>query len=293
MTLQSQEQYQFIESILFENFGYKTIVFDFEFFYGGNFNLAVKVKVSEGEYFIKWNNGDQNGMFEAEAKSLQILRDTNTISIPKVVNYGTILDKEYLMIEYMSSSFNSDNYWEDFGNKLALLHQHTNTRFGLGFNNYIGVQKQTNDWMDNGIDFFIEKRLKVQIDKANYDRKISPQLYQKFENLFQKLHNIIPNDKPSLLHGDLWSGNVMTNTKGEAALIDAACYYGLREAELAFTTMFGGFETNFYESYNACYPIQKGFSERIPIYNLYPLLVHVNLFGGGYLDAVEKIVSKF
>ncbi|MBP6386266.1 MAG: fructosamine kinase family protein [Pseudarcicella sp.] len=293
MTLQSQEQYQFIESILLENFGYNPQVQDFEFFYGGNFNLAVKVKVTEGVYFIKWNNGDHHGMFEAEAKCLQLLQNTHTIAVPKVVNYGKILDKEYLMIEFMSSSFNKDNYWEDFGHKLALLHQNTNTQFGLDFDNYIGVQKQTNDWMENGVDFFIQKRLKAQIDIANYDRKISKPLNDKFENLFQKLHNIIPNDKPSLLHGDLWSGNVMTNPQGEAALIDAACYYGLREAELAFTTMFGGFETSFYEAYNSTYPIPKGFSERIPIYNLYPLLVHVNLFGGGYLDAVEKIVSKY
>jgi fructosamine-3-kinase len=293
MTFQTQEQYQFIESILFENLGHNPEVLDFQFFYGGNFNLAVKVKVAEGDYFIKWNQGDHDGMFESEARSLQILRETGVLSIPNVINHGKIVDKEYLMIEFLTASYRQDNYWQDFGQKIARLHTHTNEKYGLDFNNYIGALRQSNEWMEDGVQFFIEKRLKVQAGLALYDRKISPQLYDKFQVLYEKLPNLIPNEKPALLHGDLWSGNVMTDNQGFAALVDPACYYGLREAELAFTTMFGGFEPVFYEAYHEIYPIQNGFGDRIPIYNLYPLMVHVNLFGGGYLDAVEKILLKY
>jgi protein-ribulosamine 3-kinase len=293
MTFQTQEQYQFIESILFENLGHNPEVLDFQFFYGGNFNLAVKVKVAEGDYFIKWNQGDHDGMFESEARSLQILRETGVLSIPNVINHGKIVDKEYLMIEFLTASYRQDNYWQDFGQKIARLHTHTNEKYGLDFNNYIGALRQSNEWMEDGVQFFIEKRLKVQAGLALYDRKISPQLYDKFQVLYEKLPNLIPNEKPALLHGDLWSGNVMTDNQGFAALVDPACYYGLREAELAFTTMFGGFEPVFYEAYHEIYPIQNGFGDRIPIYNLYPLMVHDNLFGGGYLDAVEKILLKY
>lgn len=293
MTLQTQEQYQFIESILFQNLGYQAEMLDFQFFYGGNFNLAVKVKVTEGNYFIKWNQGDHDGMFESEAKSLQLLHSQGILSIPKIINYGKILDKEYLMMEFLEAGFQQANYWEDFGQKLALLHQQTNTRFGLDFNNYIGALPQSNEWMDNGVDFFIEKRLKIQVGKALYERRITPELGDKFEALFEKIPSLIPNHAPSLLHGDLWSGNVMTDAQGLVALVDPACYYGLREAELAFTTMFGGFEDTFYQAYSEVMPIEKGFAERIPLYNLYPLMVHVNLFGGGYLHAVEKILKRF
>ncbi len=293
MTFQTQEQYQFIESILFENLGHNPEVLDFQFFYGGNFNLAVKVKVAEGDYFIKWNQGDHDGMFESEAKSLQVLRDTGVLSIPQVINYGKILDKEYLMIEFLTAGYKQENYWQDFGQKLAKLHTHTHHSHGLDFNNYIGALRQSNEWMEDGVQFFIEKRLKVQAGLALYDRKISEEVYDKFQTLFEKIPTLIPNEKPALLHGDLWSGNVMTDSKGFVALVDPACYYGLREAELAFTTMFGGFEPAFYEAYHEVYPIENGFGDRIPLYNLYPLMVHVNLFGGGYLDAVEKILKKY
>ena len=173
MTFQTQEQYQFIESILFENLGYNPVVLDFQFFYGGNFNLAVKVKIAEGDYFIKWNQGDHQGMFESEARSLKLLRDKGVMSIPQVINYGKIVDKEYLMIEFLTASFKQENYWQDFGQKLAQLHKHTNAQFGLDFNNYIGALRQSNEWMDDGVQFFIEKRLKVQAGLALYDRKIS------------------------------------------------------------------------------------------------------------------------
>jgi fructosamine-3-kinase len=246
------------------------------------------------EYFIKWNQGDHQGLFDAEAKNLDLIGKTSSISVPSVMGTGTMEEKEYLMMECIPSGEKAANYWVDFGEKLALLHKNTSeSGHGLDYTNFIGAAPQINTWNQNGIAFFIEHRLRNQLARAIYDRKIDAELEAKFETLFEKLPSLLPNEKSALIHGDLWSGNAMTNPQGLITLVDPACYYGFREAELAFTTMFGGFDESFYEAYHANFPIEKGFHERIPLYNLYPLLVHVNLFGEGYLPAVKKIVDSY
>ncbi|PKK36556.1 ketosamine-3-kinase [Siphonobacter sp. SORGH_AS_0500] len=290
---QSADQYQFLESVLLETLGFQPEVREFQFIYGGNFNLAAKVLTAEGSFFIKWNQGDHEGMFESEARSLNRLRQTDVLTIPAVHGYGQRSDGSYLMMDFLESSPQLSNYWMDFGQKLAQLHRVTTEKHGLEFNNYIGALPQQNEWMDSGIDFFVENRLKVQAGRALYEGKLSNKLYDQFLKFCEKLPNLIPNEKPALLHGDLWSGNVMTGADGAVALVDPATYFGLREAEIAFTTMFGGFDTSFYTSYYEAFPVEPGFNDRIPLYNLYPLLVHVNLFAGGYLTAVERILRKY
>ncbi|MFM6947903.1 MAG: fructosamine kinase family protein [Aquirufa sp.] len=294
MSQQSQEQYQFIERILQIHLGQFDKIDEFEFFYGGNFNLAVRVKLKKEEFFIKWNQGEHPGHFEAEAKNLQLIHSTNTISVPKVIGVGKLDEKEYLMMECIPSIPKVENYWADFGEKLAALHHSSHPNgHGLDYNNFIGATIQINDWNPNGVAFFLENRLQKQVEKAVYDRKIDKSLVDKFEQIFQKIPTIIPNEKSALIHGDLWSGNAMVNQLGLVTLVDPSCYYGLREAELAFTTMFGGFEKQFYEAYHTNFKIEKGFHERIPLYNLYPLMVHVNSFGEGYLDTVKKILDTY
>ena len=294
MSQQSQEQYQFISAILAQHIGAGTQIDDLQFFYGGNFNLAVRVKSGHSEYFIKWTQGEHLGLFEAEAHNLQLIKNTGAIDVPSVLGVGTLDEKEYLMMECIQSAEKSANYWSDFGHKLAQLHQNTGTLgHGLDYPNFLGAAKQDNAWETNGVQFFIEKRLKKQVDAAVYHRRISAELENRFEVLFEKLPNLIPNENSALLHGDLWSGNAMVNDRGEITLVDPCSYFGLREAELAFTTMFGGFPTEFYEAYHRTFPIEKGFHERIPLYNLYPLMVHVNLFGEGYLPAVNKILASY
>ncbi len=294
MSQQSQEQYQFISAILAQHIGAGTQIDDLQFFYGGNFNLAVRVKSGHSEYFIKWTQGEHLGLFEAEANNLQLIKNTGAIDVPSVLGVGTLDEKEYLMMECIQSAEKSANYWSDFGHKLANLHQNTGSLgHGLDYPNFLGAAKQDNAWETNGVQFFIEKRLKKQVDAAVYHRRISAELENRFEVLFEKLPNLIPNENSALLHGDLWSGNAMVNDRGEITLVDPCSYFGLREAELAFTTMFGGFPTEFYEAYHRTFPIEKGFHERIPLYNLYPLMVHVNLFGEGYLPAVNKILASY
>ncbi len=294
MSQQSQEQYQFIESILQIQLGKISTIDEFQFFYGGNFNLAVRVKLKEGEFFIKWNQGDHRGLFQAEAKNVQLIQETRAIQIPNVIGVGILDEKEYLMMECVPTGTKRSDYWQDFGQKLAKLHHNSSIHgHGLDYQNYMGAALQENTWNEDGIQFLVQNRIKKQVDLALYNRKINSVTEEKFNRLYDMLPNLLPDEKSSLIHGDLWSGNAMVNKHGQITLVDPCCYYGFREAELAFTTMFGGFDKVFYEAYHEVYPIEKGFHERIPIYNLYPLMVHVNLFGEGYLPAVEKILDNY
>ena len=291
--LQTHYQVQFIESILFESIGQEATLLDFQFLYCGNFNLAARVVTKAGKFFIKWNKGDHEGMFESEAKSMELLRDTNTVHVPKVYGYGKKPDGSYLMLDFVAESPRKDDYWENFGQKLAALHSNTNDFHGLHFNNYVGALPQSNEYMPDGVQFYIEKRLKPQVSQALFESKVDSSLYDGFLKLYNILPDILPNEKPALLHGDLWSGNLMVGSDGQATLVDPSAYYGLREADIAFSTLFGGFNVAFYEAYHEAFPIASGFKNRIDLYNLYPLLVHVNLFGGGYLEAVKKILDKY
>jgi protein-ribulosamine 3-kinase len=286
-------QIQFFESILFEGLGKETTVNSYEFLSGGNINNAVKLDTTAGYFFVKWNESEHAEAFACEARGLELLRSTQEIAVPDIIAYGHKMQKSYIMLNYIDQHRPQAGYWEHFGRSLAKLHSHTHTHFGLDYNNYIGSLKQSNEWQQDGVQFFIEKRLKVQAGLALYNGEIPRALYDKFDSLYKKLPEVLPAEKPALLHGDLWSGNVMVGSDGWVCLIDPAVYYGNREAELAFTKLFGGFNPAFYQSYTEAYPLEKGFEERIDIYNLYPLLVHVNLFGSGYLSGIEKVLKRF
>ncbi len=288
-----EEQFDFFEGLFFQTLGRSVEVLEARFLVGGNINTAAQVFSSEGLFFVKWNPEERVDMFEWEARGLDLLRSTEAIYIPEVIGYGKYRDKTYLVLEYIDPVVPKTNYWESFGQSLALLHSHTQSKFGLHFDNYIGSLPQSNTLTDNGITFYIEQRLQPQAGMALYKGLISKELYAKFQKLYVRLPDLLPVERPALLHGDLWSGNVMVNEQGDAALIDPAVYYGLREAELAFTTLFGGFDERFYDAYDEAFPMEDGFQERIPIYNLYPLLVHLNLFGTGYLSGIERVLNRF
>lgn len=287
------EQIQFFEQLLFETLGYDLSIQSFEFVSGGCINNAVKLQTQEGNFFVKWNVQSLEGMFEAEAKGLALIAETQEIATPKVLGLGKKGDKAYLMLDFVSASFPKQNFWKNFGASLAKMHQHHQGYFGLDFDNYIGSLPQYNQIHQEGLAFFIEKRLRIQSGLALYNNQISKELYQKFDELYKKLPDIVPNEDPALLHGDLWSGNYMIDAGGQPLLIDPAVYYGYREAEIAFTKLFGGFEEDFYLAYHEELPLEKGFENRMDIYNLYPLLVHVNLFGAGYLSGVKRTLEKY
>jgi fructosamine-3-kinase len=261
---------------------------------GGCINHGGKIITNAGSYFVKWNDATRfPTMFAAEAHGLSLLGKQKTIDIPKVILTDSVENFQFIVIEWIEPTQNSKAYWQTLGSQLASLHRKTSDAFGLDHDNYIGSLKQVNTQKSNWIDFFIENRLDVQLRLAVDQQKLDNNTIAKFNSLHEKLNRILPEEKPSLLHGDLWRGNLITNTNGDPCLIDPAIYYGHREAEIAFTKMFGGFQDAFYDSYNSEFPLQQGFESRVDIYNLYPLLVHVNLFGGGYAGQVKNILDHF
>jgi protein-ribulosamine 3-kinase len=258
---------------------------------GGCINNAVRVETGAGTFFIKWNSIELLNMFESEAKGLEILAKAGVIRVPDVYAVGHNQECSYLILEFVEPEPPGKNFWKNFGTALSMLHRHIKPKYGLEFNNYIGSLPQQNDFNEDWISFFIHNRLKAQLeigfDKGSIDRSFLPG----FNNLFKKIPGILHAENPALLHGDLWGGNVLV--AGQVCLIDPAIYYGHREIEIAYTKLFSEFDPDFYSAYQECFPIEKGFSERADIYNLYPLLVHVNLFGGGYWNQVQQILEKF
>ncbi|AFK02759.1 Fructosamine/Ketosamine-3-kinase [Emticicia oligotrophica DSM 17448] len=289
----AEDQFQFFEGVFFESFGRDLQVNEYRLIQGGSINVTVQVLTNEGKYFIKYNTRNYEGMFETEAKGLDLLRETNVIRVPEVIHWGRRDGQDYLVLENIEYSKPNFDYWESLGQKLASLHRNTADSFGLSFDNYIGSLRQSNEQKSDWLSFFIEKRLNVQAGLAYYNELISKSLYDKFQQFYKVLPELIPNEPASLLHGDLWSGNVITDEKGEPSLIDPSVYYGSREMEIAFTNLFGGFDKRFYDSYQEAYPLQPRFDERVPIYNIYPLLVHTNIFGTSYLPPIIRTLNRY
>ncbi len=287
------EEIQFLESTFFAVFGQTPEILNVQLMTGGTINTSVQVETSRGVFFVKWNDVATNEMFRTEVLGLELLRRANCLTLPQVIGQDFRDDKAYLILEFIKSAPRAKDYWLHFGQSLAQLHSHTDKEFGLEFDNYIGSQPQRNARHREGTNFFIEERLKVQAGKALYHNRISPQLHGKFERLYRVLPDLLPRERPALVHGDLWSGNVIADAQGQVALVDPAAHYGQREAELSYTHLFGGFDPEFYAAYDEAFPLEPGFQERIAIYNLYPLLVHVNIFGRSYVSAVEKVLNRF
>ena len=284
---------QFFEKALFESTGQQLQVKEVLFKSGGCINNAVQLRTSAGDFFLKWNENIEEDMFSVEANGLRLLRADGSLLIPEVLGLGKIEEKFYLLLEYIDSRYPANDYWEKLGQGLARQHSNTVDQFGLDENNYIGRLPQNNSQNKSWIDFFRDSRLDVQLGLAIYNGLVGEDFVKKYKSLYPKLPQLLTEEAPALLHGDLWSGNVMVGPAGEACLIDPAVYFGHREAELAFTELFGGFDPKFYSAYNEVKPLEPGYQERKDIYNIYPLMVHVNLFGTSYLSGVERTLNKF
>ncbi|MCU0339604.1 MAG: fructosamine kinase family protein [Spirosomaceae bacterium] len=289
----ADDQQHFFEQVLFQTLGQEVEVLDARLVAGGSINTAARVFTPEGTFFVKFNHAEHEDMFEKETSGLAVLRDTEAITVAQVLGYGQYHDKAYLVQEFIENGGQHPAFWQNFGESLALLHSHTQRYFGLDFDNYIGALPQNNQPLPDGVAFWVERRLRPQVGLALYNEWIDPVLFEKFERFYEVLPRLIPKERPALLHGDLWSGNFLTNPHGLVSLVDPAVYYGLREAELAFTHLFGGFDDEFYETYHDTFPLEPDFDARIPVYNLYPLLVHVNLFGKSYLPPIERLLKKY
>ena len=260
---------------------------------GGDINRVYLLQDAQRNFILKINLRNKfPGMFEKEARGLDLLSGPN-VRTPKVLDHFAEGENQFLILEYFESERPSNNFWHDFALSLSSLHQRTSDYFGLNEDNFIGSLIQKNDPYDSWEVFFTQMRLNPQIKMAFENGLLEKRDLKLFELFFGKFSMLVPEVKPSLLHGDLWSGNLMC-TKGQVPVyIDPAVYYGHHEMDLAMTQMFGGFDPSFFSVYKEHFKLLDGWQERIQIHNLYPNLVHLNLFGSSYLHGILSVLKKF
>ena len=258
---------------------------------GGDINQVFKVELNNQNLVIKLNKSkDLTQLFEKEKKGLELLSQSNFI-IPMPHLYGTYESYDFLIIDYIETGRNLN--WGDFGEKLAQLHQIEGKHFGLDHDNYIGSLMQVNEQCNEWSDFYTNHRLLALTAKAR-DQGVFERKHCLFvEKLCQKLNELIPACDPSLIHGDLWSGNLLADKSGQPVLIDPAVYYGHPEMDWAMLSLFGNYPEEAMRSYQNIKPLEKGLGERIDIHQLYPLLVHLILFGRGYLSGILSTLKKY
>ena len=260
---------------------------------GGCIHNAVRLDTSAGPFFMKWNGDHQFDNFRAETKGLKLLQSAGCFQIPEVISTEVAGKHAFLLMTYIQEGNRDEQFFTVFGEQLAEMHKNTSVKFGLDHHNFIGSLPQKNHPQDSWVDFFIQNRLDYQVKLGLKNGNLTPTDKKQFEALYKLLPNLLPEESASLLHGDLWSGNFMIGANQQPVLIDPAVYYGHREAEIAFTKLFGGFSPAFYDAYNATSPLQPGWEERVDIFNLYPLSVHLNLFGLSYLPQIQSILSRY
>lgn len=261
---------------------------------GGCINEAAVVDTNRGKFFAKWNDAKRYpGMFEAEAKGLQLLDHSKCVAVPELIGVLHTESTSCLLMANVISGVRQANFSTDFGRGLAAMHKHTADTFGLDHDNYIGSLPQYNKPHTDWTSFFASMRLEVQSAMAFDSGKIGNQHLKRLQSLYKRFEDIFPNEPPALLHGDLWGGNYMTGPDGKAVVFDPAVYYGHREMDLGMSKLFGGFEAPFYDAYNETYPLEKGWQHRTDICNLYPMFVHLNLFGLSYLSGIDAVLRRF
>ncbi|MDN5349992.1 MAG: hypothetical protein PWQ54_1388 [Bacteroidales bacterium] len=283
-----------LEELLKKHTGNEALIDQTQAVGGGSINAAYRIRYAGQDFFLKYNQAKRYPkMFELEAKGLRILSKTKKIRLPEVIGQGEAGQNAFLLLEHIETDYPDHNFWEIFGKELADLHRETNQTFGLDHNNYIGSLPQNNSPAPSWSEFFIAQRLKPQLKMAAEKGMVNTTILNYFEKLYAKLPGLFPEEAPALLHGDLWSGNFLCDSNKTPVLIDPAVYYGHREMDLAMSKLFGGFSPRFYEAYHAAFPLEKGWQERVDLCNLYPLLVHVNLFGGGYVGQLQSCLNRF
>ena len=259
---------------------------------GGSINDSFKLATDAGHFFIKMNSASQYpGMFEAEVKGLELLEAPGVIRIPRPVLCTKYGDNAYLIMEFIDEGGEGGNSWKKFGKQLADMHRQSHSGFGLDHQNYIGSLEQSNNLKNTWAEFFAAERIEPQLKLATSYFSASER--QLFEGLLSRVDQLVPVEPPSLVHGDLWSGNYLFDEQAEPVLIDPAVYFGHREMDIGMMQLFGGFSPDLFAAYNEHYPLESGWRERVDLHNLYPLLVHVNLFGSSYASQVRSILKKF
>lgn len=265
-------------------------VHGFSELYGGNINRVLLLETSAGKKVIKLNQAAWfPHMFEAEKMGLETLKNSKNFEIPGVFSCGKIEGTAYLLLEHISPGKPTKNFWNIFAENLTKLHRNSLSYFGFPEPNYIGSLPQFNKKENTAAEFYIQQRLEPQFNIASEKGF----LFKNLELVFQHISEEIPDEKPALIHGDLWNGNYLVTEKGLPCLIDPAVSFGPREMDLAMMRLFGGFPDSVFLVYNEIFPLAPQFENRVALWQLYYLLVHLNLFGNGYLPPVKTILQKF
>lgn len=243
-----------------------------------------------GLLFIKTGSLQASERLAAEAEGLRELGAAATVRVPRVFAHGEVGQQAYLAIEWLSLERPTPDIDRLFGGQLAALHKVSAPAHGWHRNNTIGLTLQVNDRSRSWLTFFTERRLRFQLELA-----MSNGYRASLEALGERLMEALPelldghDPPPSLLHGDLWGGNYAA-CKSEPVIYDPAAYFGDRETDLAMTSLFGGFSSAFYDAYQKVWPLPQGYQRRCGLYQLYHVLNHLNLFGGGYLGQARALM---
>lgn len=254
---------------------------------GGCTSQAFVVSDDQRTYFVKLNDAAKLAMFKAEAGGLNEIYQTATIRVPRPICWG-IGDSSYLVLEWLELERGSARTWQVMGQKLAAMHQVTSDRFGWHQQNTIGATPQINTWTQNWAEFFAEHRIGFQLKLAQRGGHFRDQ-----DRLLAAIPQLLSRQpQPSLVHGDLWSGNAAASRSEEPVVLDPAVYFGDREVDLAMTELFGGFPSNFYQAYEQAFPLDPGYERRKTLYNLYHILNHFNLFGGSYAAQANRMIEQ-
>ncbi|MBP9022038.1 MAG: fructosamine kinase family protein [Spirochaetes bacterium] len=260
---------------------------------GGSISESFLAEINDGKsLFIKKNNLIPEGLFKCESNGLSALKSFGA-RVPEVYKVFTAEGYQYIIMQYIERTSPSKSSVYNFGRELAELHRKdAGDKYGFSENNYIGANRQLNNYSTSWVSFFAEMRLGYQLKLAVNKKYFDDHEADVFSKLIDKLGDIIPEDKPSLIHGDLWGGNYINSAEG-CYLIDPAVYFGSREADIAMTELFGGFSNEFYRGYDDVYPLDKGYRERRDLYNLYHILNHLNLFGLSYKNQALSIAKRY
>lgn len=260
---------------------------------GGDINQAYLLQDGSRRIFIKLNSASRRSMFEAEYQALQVMQATDTLRVPTPYCTGVAAAQAFIAMEYIELSSGNQKSQELLGQQLAAMHRVTAQQFGWHRDNTIGSTLQCNEQQDDWLVFWRDQRIGVQLQllaQHGYTGRIQ----SLGEQLLTELPRLMAahQPRPSMLHGDLWSGNYAFDGQGQPFIFDPALYYGDREADLAMTELFGGFPARFYDAYREAYPLDEGYEHRKILYNLYHVLNHGNLFGGGYINQAERMIGQ-
>jgi fructosamine-3-kinase len=260
---------------------------------GGSVGECLRWSSDGGDLFVKLGREADLGMFSAEADGLRELGSAAALRVPEVRGLGTVSGQSFLALEWIEFAAASSRTEAALGAGLARLHRTTAPRFGWHRDNTIGATPQHNDWMDDWVPFFAARRLGFQLDLAERNGH-GGRLIERGRLLCERLATFLAGHRPqpSLLHGDLWGGNWAADASGRPVIYDPAVYYGDREADLAMTRLFGGFGRAFYQAYESEWPLDPGAAQRVALYNLYHVLNHLNLFGGGYGAQAGSMIER-